>query len=179
MAQTRRPKRPRRSSTELNSPKRTKSKQRKVEVVDVENVALVAEDNTEAVEECEEAHLHAVTRCREAESQKLLQHLKEAVCSRQGTALYVPGQPGTGKTLTVSSVLSNFPWQELREPQLACTLVNCMDSSSCLARVCLAGLQEAAASLKGSAASKQKGTTPPRAAFALPVWTTAARMISL
>lgn len=86
--------------------------------------------------------------CRKAESEKLLLHLKRSVSTRQGTAVYIPGQPGTGKTLTVRNVLSRFPWSELQEEPPACTIVNCMDSVSSLARVCLAGLREAAASVK-------------------------------
>lgn len=90
--------------------------------------------------------------CRKAESEKLLLLLKSAISTRQGTAVYIPGHPGTGKTLTVRNVLSHFPWRELQESPPVCTLVNCMDSVSCLARVCLAGLREAAAIVSAGAA---------------------------
>lgn len=146
MTQTRGSKRSRGVCADENRPlkvvkKVTKKKMEKSKPRIVEQAVSSGEQQTQ-----QQTERPVLVSCRKAESDKLLQYLKAAVSTRQGTAVYIPGQPGTGKTLTVRNVLSRFPWRELQEQPPACTLVNCMDSVSCLARVCLAGLREAASS---------------------------------
>lgn len=81
--------------------------------------------------------------CRQEEVSRLELTLLKCIRDEQGTAIYVPGQPGTGKTHTVRSVVSSLGAHGSEGPLPTCTLVNCQDASSSLPRVCLAGLREA------------------------------------
>ena len=134
----------------LKVAKKSMKKKEKVKPRVVEQPVLSGEQQTQQQPD-QRPERPMLISCRTSESEKLLMHLKNSVSSRQGCAVYIPGQPGTGKTLTVRNVLSRFPWRDLKEAQPACTLVNCMDTVSSLARVCLAGLREAAASVKANA----------------------------
>lgn len=81
--------------------------------------------------------------CRQEETSRLQQMLLNCIRDEQGAAIYIPGQPGTGKTHTVRTVCSAMSMHELSRPLPACVLINCQDASSSLPRVCLAGLREA------------------------------------
>lgn len=81
--------------------------------------------------------------CRQQETAKLKELLCQCVSHEQGAAIYIPGQPGTGKTHTVRTVVSALVEHDLGQPLPACSIVNCQDASSSLPRVCLAGLREA------------------------------------
>lgn len=81
--------------------------------------------------------------CRQEETLKLQHILLKCIRDEQGAAVYIPGQPGTGKTHTVRTVCSAMGLHGLARPLPACVLVNCQDASSSLPRVCLAGLREA------------------------------------
>lgn len=81
--------------------------------------------------------------CRQDETSRLHETLVKCIKDDQGGAIYIPGQPGTGKTHTVRAVVSALATADLERPLPACVLVNCQDASSSLPRVCLGGLREA------------------------------------
>eukprot|EP00892_Ulva_mutabilis_P010831 jgi/Ulvmu1/811/UM010_0185.1 len=81
--------------------------------------------------------------CRQEEVSKLKLALLKCINDNQGAAIYVPGQPGTGKTHTVRTVVSSLGTHGIDRALPTCTLVNCQDASSSLPRVCLAALREA------------------------------------
>jgi Cdc6-like AAA superfamily ATPase len=65
--------------------------------------------------------------------------------------MYVPGQPGTGKTHTVRAVLQGLACAAWNVPVPAMALINCMDrQQSSLGKLILSGLHDAAASLMSS-----------------------------
>jgi transcriptional regulator of acetoin/glycerol metabolism len=82
-------------------------------------------------------------RCRDAEARTLTDTLKAALTTEQAAALYVPGQPGTGKTHTVRHVLQGMPCSTWEVEQPIMALINCQDRPSrLLGRVILAGLYD-------------------------------------
>jgi hypothetical protein len=94
-------------------------------------------------------HAQAVqqsVRCRAEEVSKLEGALTEALTFCQGQSVYIPGQPGTGKTHTVRQVLLGLDCTWIPNGPPAVALINCQDrKSSPLGRVLLTALWDSAA----------------------------------
>jgi predicted ATPase len=87
--------------------------------------------------------------CRSEETVKLAKTLFECLTNQQGTGIYVPGQPGTGKTHTIRAVLESLPCTQLGVTHPAMALINCTDRQRCtLGKAILAGIYDSAARLK-------------------------------
>lgn len=66
--------------------------------------------------------------CREHEALKLGDLIENALMRRQGVPIYVPGQPGSGKTHTVKAVLGRVEAEATAaRPPPAVTYVNCVE----------------------------------------------------
>jgi ABC-type microcin C transport system duplicated ATPase subunit YejF len=84
--------------------------------------------------------------CRSEETAKLTKTIGDSLQSQQGIAIYVPGQPGTGKTHTVRAVLETLPCSQWRVPSPALALINCTDRQRCtLGRIIVAGVYDSVA----------------------------------
>lgn len=108
--------------------------------------------------QCQQAQTSSLGRviCRDSEVSKLRDVVKSSLLRLQGTSVYVPGQPGTGKTHTVTAVLRAMDCANWGVEEPAVALINCMDRpSTSLGRLALAGLYDAARLLKAN-----QGGTP-------------------
>jgi hypothetical protein len=67
--------------------------------------------------------------CREHEALKLADLIQTALRTRQGVPIYVPGQPGSGKTHTVKAVIAVLASCTTGAPPVV-TYLNCMDKQA-------------------------------------------------
>ena len=91
-------------------------------------------------------------RCRTAEVVSLRATLRTALQKAQSECIYIPGQPGTGKTHTVRSVLESLESSAWHATPAA-TLINCMDGHTAqLGKMIIAGLLDSGQHIRSSAA---------------------------
>lgn len=90
--------------------------------------------------------------CRSEEARKLSDTLLTSLAKRQGESVYVPGQPGTGKTHTVRQVLAGLMSSAAcAAAPPAVAFINCQDRrASALGPLIVKALYESAARTSGA-----------------------------
>lgn len=97
----------------------------------------------------------AAITCRTHETERLHAVLRSSLTDGQGIAVYIPGQPGTGKTHTVRTVLQHLPYRAWGTDAPSVALINCTARKRCtLGKVVLAALHDSATQNRRGAAQR-------------------------
>lgn len=108
----------------------------------------------------ESSPVAATISCRTQETERLHGVLRSSLTDGQGVAVYIPGQPGTGKTHTVRKVLQHLPYKAWGAEAPAVALINCTARKRCtLGKVVLAALHDAAAHNRSRGAPRSAPST--------------------
>ena len=94
---------------------------------DKENPATDPTSTSQAAA-CPQSPCPAPVKCRVAEEAQLLSSVQASLVSKQGCSIYIPGQPGTGKTHTVKQVLRRLADRHQHVPAPAVAFVTCQDA---------------------------------------------------